>query len=74
MERDMMQGRPAAVTAFYSRHLERIAGIRTAKQRCAFLDALQTDFAARVRMEPQNRNGLSEAYQSLKQMVWEVTG
>ena len=65
-------GLPAAVTAFYDRYRERITGIKTVEQRNNILSEMQQDFETEVRQEPQNRDKLSEVYQLLKRLCWEV--
>jgi len=65
-------GLPAAVTAFYDRYRERITGIKTVEQRNNILSEMQQDFEREVRQEPQNRDKLSEVYQLLKRLCWEV--
>lgn len=63
---------PTAVTAFYGRYQERITGIKTVEQRNNILSEMQQDFEREVRQEPQNRDKLSEVYQLLKRLCWEV--
>ncbi len=65
-------GCPAAVTVFYDRYWERITGIKTVEQRNNILSEMQQDFETEVRQEPQNRDKLSEVYQLLKRLCWEV--
>lgn len=64
---------PAAVTAFYDRYRERITGIVIVEQRNDILSDMQQDFETEVRQEPQNRDKLSEVYQLLKRLCWEVS-
>ena len=66
-------GCPAAVTALYDRYRERITGIKTVEQRNNILSEMQQDFETEVRQEPQNRDKLSEVYQLLKRLCWEVS-
>lgn len=65
-------GCPAAVTAFYDRYRERITGIKTVEQRNNILSKMQQDFETEVRQKPQNRDRLSDVYQSLKQKCYEA--
>lgn len=62
----------AAITAFYNRYQRKIAEIETIQQRNDILSDMQQDFERQIQQEPQNRNGLSEAYQLLKQECWKV--
>ena len=64
---------PATVTAFYDQYRERITGIKTVEQRNNILSEMQQDFEREVRQEPQNRDKLSEVYQLLKRLCWEVS-
>lgn len=67
-----VQESPAAVTAFYDRFRGKIADIEIVEQRNNILSDMQQYFEREVRQEPQNRDKLSEAYQSLKWKCWEV--
>ncbi len=62
----------AVVTAFYNRYRGKIAEVETIQQRNDILSDMQQDFEGQIQQEPQNRNGLSEAYQLLKRECWQV--